>query len=218
MKILLVDDHPSFCEGLIAALSTIRNDYQVDFESDSELVPRSLLGRTDYDLFIMDLMMPGLGGVEIIKYLNKNRNHTPVMVMSSVQDPDVISEIFKLGIVGYMPKSYSVHQIIYAIEECREGNIHIPSFLEKETATQAGGTPDTGEEVITSTGMKLTKRQIEILSLMDSGLSNQEIADTLFISKATVKTHINHLFRAFDVSNRISCLRAAKASGILIGG
>ena len=116
MKILLIDDHISFCEGLIAALGTIREDYRVDFESDSELIPQSLLGRTDYDLFIMDLMMPGLGGVELIRYLNKSRSQTPVMVMSSVEDTDVINQLFKLGIIGYLPKSYSVYQIVDAIE------------------------------------------------------------------------------------------------------
>ena len=65
-------------------------------------------------------------------------------------------------------------------------------------------------------GTKLTKRQIEIMSLMDRGLSNQEIGDSLFISKATVKTHLNHLFKVFDVNNRINCLRAAKKAGLLV--
>ena len=63
MKILLIDDHVSFCEGLIATLTNIRKDYQVEFDADAELVPQTLLARSDYDLFIIDLMMPGLGGI-----------------------------------------------------------------------------------------------------------------------------------------------------------
>lgn len=62
----------------------------------------------------------------------------------------------------------------------------------------------------------LTRRQIEIMSLMDKGLSNQEIADILYISKATVKTHINQLFKTFQVNNRINCLRAAQKAGLFI--
>ena len=63
MKILLIDDHVSFCEGLIATLTNIRKDYQVEFDADAEMVPQTLLARSDYDLFIIDLMMPGLGGI-----------------------------------------------------------------------------------------------------------------------------------------------------------
>ena len=128
MKVLMIDDHVSFCEGLIAALATVRPDYQVSFESSVDMVPSSLIGKTDYDLFIMDLMMPGLGGIGIITYLNKNRNLTPVIVMSSVEDPAVIRQVFQLGITGFVPKSYGVHQIVDAIEFCRKGNVHVPEL------------------------------------------------------------------------------------------
>ena len=69
---------------------------------------------------------------------------------------------------------------------------------------------------ISADAIKLTKRQVDILSCMDKGMSNQEIADTLFIGKATVKTHINRLFKLFDVTNRVSCLRAARQAAVII--
>ena len=123
MKILLVDDHISFCEGLIAALGTIREDYLIDCLSDSQQAPHLLLGDTNYDLVIMDLMMPGLGGVELIRHLNSNGNQTPMMVMSSIEDAAVVKQVFQLGVIGYLPKSYSVYQIVDAIEYCCEGNV-----------------------------------------------------------------------------------------------
>ncbi len=176
-------------------------------------MPESLLGKTDYDLFILDLMMPGLGGVELIKYLNRNKNLTPVMVMSSVEDPAVIKQVFQLGIVGFLPKSYSVYEIVAAIESCREGNVHVPGLV-SASLTMEQNLQITQEPK--DVKVRLTKRQLEIMSLMERGLSNQEIADNLFISKATVKTHINKLFKLFDVNNRVSCLRAARDSGLRV--
>ena len=91
---------------------------------------------------------------------------------------------------------------------CCEGNIHIPPFLS-----------DTEDGIVGAelhAGLEVTKRQIEILSLMDEGHSNQEIAEKLFISRSTVKTHVNHLFKVFTVNNRINCLRAAKKAGVLM--
>lgn len=219
MKILLVDDHPSFCEGLKAALVAHKREYQIEFETGGELLPQRLLTRADYDLYIIDLMMPGMGGVELLRYLNASHNQTPVMVLSSVEDPLVLRQVYELGVIGFLPKSYSVYQIIDAIEECREGNVHVPALLAEalETAGRPGpGLDETEGEEGGEGG--LTRRQLEIISLMDQGLSNQEIADVLCLSKATVKTHINKLFRHFNVSNRISCLRAAKQLGSTVLG
>lgn len=207
MRIFLVDDHLSFCEGFIATIKMARPDYEIEFTSDSEFVPTELVGKNNYDLIITDLLKPGWSGIDLIKYLKRNHCHTPIMVMSSIQDERTIKEVFDLGVVGYLPKSYGTQQIVDAIESCRGGDIHVPSFY---NGTVSGASPDLDEAQI-----KLTKRQAEILTLMDQGLGNQEIADKLFIGKSTVKTHIRLIFKLFDVNSRIACLRAAKQHGAL---
>lgn len=203
MRIFLVDDHPSFCEGLIAAIKTIQPEYHIDFVSDAEFVPSELVGRNDYDLIITDLLMPGWGGIELIKYLNRNRHETPIMIMSSVRDEQTIQEAFDLGIVGYVPKSYRTQQIVDAIEACRAGQVHVPQFF-------SGSTTKKKSAEVPDSQIKLTKRQAEILSLMEEGLSNQAIADKLFIGLSTVKTHISQLFKLFGVNSRVACIKAAK--------
>lgn len=217
MKILLVDDHPSFCEGLKAALAALKQDYVVEFETGSELVPQRLLRSSDYDLCIMDVMMPGMGGIDLLRHLNASQNQTPVIVLSSVEDPLLLRQVYELGAIGFLPKSYSVYQIIDAIEECREGNIHVPQLV-AAAFSASGETGQVDADILMDVGEgaaenSLTPRQVEIISLMDQGLSNQEIANVLCLSKATVKTHINKLFRHFNVSNRINCLRAVKQLG-----
>lgn len=211
MRILLVDDHVSFCEGLRAAMLAARPDYRVDYESDPDWLPRSTLEKSEYDLILMDLMMPGMGGVELIRFLNANQHQVPIIALSSVEDKAVVSQVLELGVMGYLPKSYSVYQILNAIDDCEQGNIHVPSFL-------AGYVPNTtGRQSAENSprGALLTPRQLEILELLDKGLSNQEIADQLFISKATVKTHVNQMFKSLGVNNRVNCLRAARQAGLL---
>lgn len=216
MKILLVDDHVSFCEGLIAAITAKRPEWMFSFESDAELIPSKLLGRSQYDLLIIDIMMPGLGGVELVKHLNAIGNFVPILVMSSVEDVEIIQQLYSLGVLGFIPKAYGVEDIIAVIDRCKSGEMHIPrnlvsqikfarkTTLEKNSkSVESPDADDTGE-------LKLTKRQIEILSLMDQGLSNQELAEVLHISVATVKTHIHNLYTIFSVNNRVNCLRAAK--------
>lgn len=211
MKILLIDDHLSFCEGLRAAMMASRPDYEVDYQADAKWTPQSFLKKTHYDLFLMDLMMPGMGGVELIRFLNSHSHQTPVMALSSVEDPSVILQVLGLGAMGYLQKSYSVFQILGAIDDCQRGNIHVPAFLSSELPTDAvrHNRENAAQHAL------LTPRQLEILSLLDNGLSNQEIADYLFISKATVKTHINQMFKTLQVNNRVNCLRSARRVGLL---
>lgn len=220
MNILLVDDHVSFCEGLIAAIATRRPEYEIKFESDAEFVPADLLASNKFDLLIIDVMMPGLGGVELVKHLNKLGNFTPILAMSSIDDAETIQELFSLGVLGFMPKYYSVEAIVDVIESCSQGEMHLPEKFrnvvrlpqqstERRQASRADANQASNTQN-TDGNLSLTKRQIEILSLMDRGLSNQEMAKVLHISLATVKTHIHHLYTMFDVNNRVNCLRAAK--------
>lgn len=220
MKILLVDDHTSFCEGLIAAISAKRPEIEVSFESDSELVPTSLLVSNEFDLIILDVMMPGLGGVELVKHLNAIGNFVPILIMSSVDDSETIQELFSLGVLGFIPKYYSVGDIVDVIERCSAGEMHVPEKFQNSIRLPQQAKErrqlDRSEQRVEIDGeepnekLKLTKRQIEILSLMDRGLSNQEMARMLHISVATVKTHVHHLYSIFGVNNRVNCLRAAK--------
>lgn len=216
MKILLVDDHVSFCEGLIAAISNSRPEFEFQFESDSELVPASLLGAVNFDIVIVDIMMPGLGGVELIKHLNAMHNFVPILVMSSVEDIAIIRKLFDLGVLGFIPKYYSVGQVIAAIEQCHAGRIHMPDNMRSEIIAHVDhldkneSLSDSGDVAESFGNTSLTKRQVEILGLMDQGMTNQEMAESLFISIATVKTHIHKLYSLFEVNNRVSCLRAAK--------
>lgn len=221
MKVLLVDDHTSFCEGLIAAISVKRPEIEVIFESEAELVPPALFRDTDLDLIIIDVMMPGLGGVELVRHLNAMGSFIPILVMSSIDEAETVQEMFSLGVLGFIPKYYSVEKIIEVIEKSSWGEMHLPDEFRnhirlpqqsvERRQVDRSSFNSSGEADESSGKLKLTKRQIEILSLMDRGLSNQEMARVLHISLATVKTHIHHLYKIFNVNNRVNCLRAAKS-------
>lgn len=209
MNVLLVDDHASFCEGLIAAIHATRRDYEVDFLTDAAAAIGTLTTSTEYDLFVIDLMMPGMGGIELIRKLSK-ASQTPIMVLSSVRDVAIIRQLFELGIIGYVPKSCSVHEVLAAIDGCRAGELHVPGFLAVESSPASADGEASRHPIV-----DLTDRQLEVLRCLDKGLSTQGIADTLFVSPATVKTHLNKLFKALGVTNRVSCLREARNLGLL---
>ncbi|MEX1198936.1 MAG: response regulator transcription factor [Pseudohongiellaceae bacterium] len=211
MRILLIDDHVSFCEGVRAAMQAVGAPHVLDYEADAEWLPGAVMGRVDYDLLLVDLMMPGMGGMDLLRHLVASRDPVPVIVLSSVEDEAMIREALALGAVGYVPKSSSIEDILDAIEQCRRGLLYVPERLLSGHRAAAPSRETVGHD---AGPLELTRRQLEIISLMERGLSNQAIADQLFISKATVKTHVHQIFRAFGVHNRISCLRMARQRGL----
>lgn len=184
--------------------------HELDYEAGAEWVPGAILGRSECDLLLVDIMMPGMGGIELLRHLAASHSTVPVIILSSLEDKAVVREAFSLGAVGYLSKTSSIEQVLDAIEHCSQGNLHFPDWLISDKV--AVSSLECQKQNTKSLGM--TRRQLEVISLIEKGLSNQEIADQLFISKATVKTHLHQLFRTLGVKNRVSCLREARQRGL----
>lgn len=210
MKILLIDSHVSFCEGVKAAMQAAGAPYELDYEADAHCVANAIVNKAEYDLLLLELVIPGMAGIDLLRQLAANQSPVPVLILSSVEDKAMIREAFELGAVGYLSKSSSIRQILDAVEHCSQGHRHIPEQLLSEQSPGPPGESSSQEP----RSLGVTRRQLQIVGLMEMGLSNQEIADQLFISKATVKTHVNHLFRTLGVRNRISCVREARKRGL----
>lgn len=210
MRILLIDDHLSFCEGVKAAMQAAGAPHELDCEVDAERLLAAISGKPAYDLLLVDLLMPGMDGMALLRHLTASRQAVPVIVLSSVEDEAKIRQALALGAVGYVHKSSSIREILEAIEHCSQGHLHIPERLLAGDSGLTAGIHQQRE----ACSLGVTRRQLEVVSLMEKGLSNQEIADELFISKATVKTHVHQLFQILGVRNRVSCLRAARQRGL----
>lgn len=208
MKILSLDDHPLFSSGLKESLLNCN----LGFEIITTLHPKEALDylqkNNNIDLLILDLSMPEMDGIMFIKALISRRIITPVVLMSANEDIVILDEAFKLGVLGFLPKSWSVEQLAEALIKIQKGEIVIPKHIASSLARMS-------KNAIENTQSSLSERQIEILKMVRSGLTNQGIGVVLYISEATVKSHLQTIFKILGAKNRIDSVCKAESLNIL---
>lgn len=161
-----------------------------------------------FDLILVDLNMPGIDGIAFLTALANRELDIPATIISAVEDVAVIHSALALGALGFISKSMTAIEIHAAISQVLEGEVFIPHKLQAALARLSSKRK-------TDSVAGLTKRQLEVLQLMNKGHTNQQIADTLFISENTAKFHVRALFDTFGASNRTQCLVKAKQQGLL---
>ncbi|HDI5068145.1 TPA: response regulator transcription factor [Staphylococcus aureus] len=192
-KVILVDDHYIVRQGLRFLLSTIENIEVLQDFADGETFLEYLKEHEHPDSVLLDLVMPGMNGIEITEYIKAHYPHIKVLVLTSyVDDEQVISAINK-GADGYEMKDVEPQQLIETIRRVMNGEkmIHPKAQDVFETVSQKPHYTN-----------KLSKREIEVLREMVKGKTNKEIAETLFVSEKTIKTHVSHIFSKLQVSDR----------------
>lgn len=213
-RLLIADDHPLYRD----ALADVVQQYfpqatLLDAASLSEVFTR-LADENAVDLVLLDLNMPGMNGLEGVSKLLEKYPTLAVAMLSAEDDKHVVLEAMALGCIGYISKASERPELAQAIEHILAGNIYLPadSFRVSSTNTQAKAVrPSPLEQPVVSLA-ELTKQQIRVLREMVHGASNKQIAYTLHISEATVKSHVSAIFRKLKVSNRVQAILMAKAA------
>ena len=209
-NILIVDDHRLFAEGLSRLLETLDQSVVLE-QCYSAQHAIQLLDRTNtkYDLLLIDLLMPGIDGIGLLRAIGERQLSTPVAVVSSTDDTGIINQLMMNGAIGFIPKSVSSDVMLCAVTTLLKGVIFLPDELWGQLDFLDSGGYSAKE--LTSRQTSLGERQIEVLRLMADGNTNKQISTILAISQATVKYHIGILFRALGVKNRTACIHAAQA-------
>jgi DNA-binding NarL/FixJ family response regulator len=165
----------------------------------------------DLDIVVLDLVMPGLGGLPAIAAFGRARPDLPVIVLSSSEDPQDARKALAQGALGYVPKSASQHTLIAAIRLVLNGELYVPPLILNEVAhagpaqlQRRGGT-----------GPILTERQVEVLRRLSAGQPNKVIAFELDLSEKTVKAHITAIFKALNVVNRTQAAAIGRETGLI---
>jgi two-component system nitrate/nitrite response regulator NarL len=211
MKLLIVDDHPVLREGLAALLRQAGSDTSV-VQAESAPVALSLLDRhPDLDLVVLDLMMPGMGGMAAIAEFGRKRPDLPVVVLSSSEDPQEARRALSLGALGYVPKSAGQQTLIAAIELVMKGEVYIPPLILGESMRR----PASDQAAGNGGASALTERQVEVLRLLSAGQPNKTIAHELQLSEKTVKAHITAIFKALNVVNRTQAAAVGRQTGLV---
>ncbi|MFQ3854172.1 response regulator transcription factor [Staphylococcus sp. 2S1] len=192
-RIILVDDHHIVRQGLEFLLSTVDDIDVIGGFSDGKSFFEYLETNELPDIVLLDLVMPEMNGIEITERMKKAYPEVKILVLTSyVDDEHVISAIDK-GADGYEMKDVEPDQLIKTIKKVLSG--------EKTIHPQAQSVIEAVSKKPHFTN-KLSKRESEVLAEMAKGKTNKEIAETLFVSEKTIKTHVSHIFNKLQVTDR----------------
>jgi DNA-binding NarL/FixJ family response regulator len=203
ITVLIVDDHPMVRAGLASLLATTP-DLQVIGEAADGYEAVNMAARSQPDVVLMDLSMPGMGGAEATRRLRSENPTTQVMVLTSFQDQAKVKEALTSGAVGYMLKDSEPESLIAAVRAAALG--HAP--LDPRVARAL--LPSSTEPINISS---ISMREREVLALVTKGLSNKQIASKLGITERTVKVHLGHLYRRIGVTDRTAAALWAVSQG-----
>lgn len=205
MKLLIVDDHPLYRDGLAAYIQHASLDWMVLQANDAAEGLEILERHPDLDIAVVDLQLPGTSGMAMIREFTERRPALPVVVLSSSEAPCDVRLAFASGARGYVPKSSARQTLLTALDLIMRGHRYVPELMVLKHA------PASGEE----RAERLTDRQLEVLRLMATGLSNKEIGHSLKVAEKTVKAHITDIFRALGASNRTQATAVARQRGLI---
>lgn len=199
-RILIVDDHPLFRAALRQTLAT-GGDTRIEETGDLAGLTATLEADRDCDLVLLDLNVPGAHGFSGLLLLRAQYPEVPVMVVSAVEDVQVIRRTLELGAAGYLTKSVGPAEIRTAIETVLAGEIFVPDGVSL-------GRDDEHADLIRRLAT-LTPQQIRVLMMLSDGLMNKQIAYELAISEATVKAHVSSILQKLGVDSRTQAVIAA---------
>jgi DNA-binding NarL/FixJ family response regulator len=223
IRVLIADDQPVVRDGLAMLLGLIDDVEVVATAADGvEAVERSRSERPD--IVLMDLRMPRLEGAQATRQILASLPETRVLVLTTYADDEFLFPALQAGARGYLTKDATAEEIEHAIRALIAGHTHldpavqqrlVTAVLEQTPPTPAGEpAPAPASASGANLPDELTPREVEVLKLIAAGLSNNEIADKLVLSNATVKTHINRIFYKTGARDRAQAVRYAYQHGL----
>lgn len=217
MKIIHLDDHPLFSEGMGSLLRVYNPDVNVISLSDGREALAVFDSEEDIDLILMDLDMPGITGFSMLEAINKRNLSIPVVVISGSEDLFDIRSVMEAGAVGFVPKANKPKQLIEALKLVLEDDVvYLPDDI-KLAISRLPKVEPSGDIPRLLAEYNISTKQFEVLKLMHKGYNNAEIADMQFVSVNTIKTHTSALFTALSVKDRLKCVIRAGSIGLLSG-
>lgn len=216
IKLLIADDHAIVRLGLRAALDTSA-DVEVVAEASDGAIAVSKAIECAPDVVLMDIIMPNMDGIEATKKIKERLKDTRVLILTSDDNHKDLFASLAAGADGYCLKDTSTEELIRAIQTVHSGAAWLdPQIARLVLSTAAASlTHSTASESANASSFGLSPREIDILRLVVKGLSNREIADRLLIGAETVKSHMKHIMRKFQVTDRTLAAVKAMREGLV---
>jgi DNA-binding NarL/FixJ family response regulator len=204
IRVLIVDDHPIVRDGLRGMLAA-EPDFEVVGEAADGAEALALVDTLGPDVILMDLRMPGLGGLEAIQVLAQRGSAAKVLVLTTYDSDRDVLPALGAGATGYLLKDAPRPELLRAIRAAARGE----AVLAPSVATRLVS------DLRSPAKEHLSDRELEVLALIAQGETNRGAATRLFISEATVKTHLLHIYAKLDVGDRAAAVAVAYERGLL---
>src|SRR5215207_7282459 len=206
LRILIADDHPLYRDGLTAALAAAGFDVVGEAANGRQAIALSL--ELQPDVVIMDLDMPGTGGVEAIRRIAHDSPHVAILVLTMLADDDSVFAALRVGARGYLLKGAGQAEIVRAVQTVAEGGGVFGASVARRVMEHFSGRhasepfPD------------LTEREREILAMVAAGQNNAAIADRLTLAPKTVRNHVSSILTKLQVPDRAQAIIRARGAGL----
>lgn len=203
IRVLVADDHPVVRSGIVALLESA-DDIEVVGTASSGLEAVELALRLDPDIVLMDLRMPGIEGDEATARILAERPGIRIVVLTTYESDASILTAIEAGASGYLLKAAPQEEILAGIRSVARGEVALAPSIAAMLVNR-----------VKRPAITLSSRETEVLALVAQGLSNPAIAKRLFLSEATVKTHLLHVFEKLEVGDRTRAVTKAMELGLL---
>jgi DNA-binding NarL/FixJ family response regulator len=213
IRVVLADDQTLVREGLVLMLGLVDGIEVVGVAEDGEQAV-ALVRDSAPDVALLDLRMPRVDGVEATRQIREQHPDAQVVVLTTYADDESVMAALRAGARGYLTKDASSEEIERAIRDAVRGRTRLDPTVQERLVELVTSGQSTPPRPMAPPGGPLTERETEVVRLMAEGKSNHDIAAQLFVTEATVKTHVNNVFGKIDVNDRAAAVAWAFRAGV----
>jgi len=215
IRVLIADDQAMVRSGLRMILES-EMDLEVVDEAENGRQAVRIAKRDRPDVILMDVRMPEMDGLEATRQISSEMSEVRVIVLTTFDVDEYVYGALRAGASGFLLKDAPADDLVAAIRVVAAGDALLAPSVTRRIIEQFAAGPDP-ERVVAGLD-DLTEREVEVLRLVARGMSNTEIASDLFVSEATVKTHVSHILTKLGIRDRVQAVVAAYESGLITPG
>jgi DNA-binding NarL/FixJ family response regulator len=214
VRVLLCDDQALVRSGFRMVLEA-REDMEVVGEAENGAGALELAARCRPDVILMDVRMPVMDGVEATRRLARTGTSARIVILTTFDSDEYVYEALRAGASGFLLKDVQPAQLIDAVRVVARGEALLAPTVTRRLLDRFAHTlPDRAGSAPAALA-ELTERELEVLTLLASGLSNAELAERLFLSETTIKTHVSSILRKLDLRDRVQAVVLAYQAGLV---